>query len=239
MSLVVTVYVPEGLVMGADSRLTLEFQLAQAGGLAKHHSVPSSDSTYKTFLTSNRIGISTFGAAAVGTMPIAALVEAFVAKELNAAAKPPDEVTNALLQHFRTLAGPPATRFHVAGYKDTEQQVFEVDVVGNVVKRLNTSGPGAAWGGEADALTRLLSRVGSLDQEGKLTTEVPSFGVAFQHFTLQDAIDFAVYAIRTTADTMRFQMRPQTVGGPIDVLVIKPDEALWLRRKELRVVETA
>jgi len=81
--------------------------------------------------------------------------------------------------------------------------------------------------------------VGALDQAGKLANELPSFGVAFQHFTLQDAIDFAVYAIRTTADTMRFQLRPQTVGGPIDALVIRPSEARWLRRKELRVTDTA
>jgi 20S proteasome alpha/beta subunit len=239
MSLVVTVYVPEGLVMAADSRLTLEFELPQASGPPKHHSIPSSDSTYKVFLIPSRIGISTFGAAAVETTPVAPLVEAFAAKELQAAAKPPDEVAEALLQHFRTLAGPPAVRFHVAGYKGTEQEVFDIDVAGNVAKQVNTSGPGAAWGGEADALSRLLSRVGTLDQAGKFANELPLFGVAFQHFTLQDAIDFAVYAIRTTADTMRFQMRPQTVGGPIDILVIRPTEARWLRRKELRIVDTA
>lgn len=239
MSLVVTVYVPEGLVMAADSRLTLEFQVSQANGPAKHHSVPSSDSTYKVFLTQNGVGISVFGAAAVGTTPIAALVEAFVAKELEVGDRPPDEVAGLLLAHFRALAGPPASRFHVAGYKDTEQLVVEVDVAGNTVKQLNTAGPGAAWSGEADPLARLLSRVGSLDQGGQLVNELPLHGVAFQHFTLQDAVDFAVYAIRTTADTMRFQMRPQTVGGPIDALVIKPNEARWLRRKELRVTDTA
>lgn len=58
--------------------------------------------------------------------------------------------------------------------------------------------------------------------------------MAFQHFTLQDAVDFATYAIRITADAMRFQLREQTVGGPIDVLIIKPQKAFWLRRKELK-----
>jgi 20S proteasome alpha/beta subunit len=225
--------------MAADSRLTLEFPLAQAGGTPKYHSVPSSDSTYKVFLAPNRIGISAFGVASVGTTPIAPLVEAFAAKELEVAAKSPEEVANALLQHFRKMTGPPASRFHVAGYKDAEQQVFDVDVAGNAVKQVNTAGPGAAWGGEADALSRLLWKVGALDQDGHLTNELPLFGVAFQHFTLQDAIDFAVYAIRTTADTMRFQMRPQTVGGPIDALIIRPSEARWLRRKELRIADTA
>ena len=52
--------------------------------------------------------------------------------------------------------------------------------------------------------------------------------------TLQDAIDFSIYAIRTTIDTMRFQARPKNVGGPIDVLVITPDETRWIQKKELR-----
>ncbi len=51
---------------------------------------------------------------------------------------------------------------------------------------------------------------------------------------LQDAIDFAVYAIQTTIDTMRFQARRKTVGGPIDVLALTPDEVKWIQKKELR-----
>jgi len=59
--------------------------------------------------------------------------------------------------------------------------------------------------------------------------------LAYRFFTLQDAIDFAVYGIHTTINTMRFQMRVKSVGGPIDVLVIKPDEAFWVQRKELHI----
>lgn len=238
MSLVVTLYVPEGIVMAADSRLTLEFQVAQAG-VTKHHSVPSSDSTYKVFAAPNNVGVSAFGAAAVGSTPVAALVDAFFVKELAPGDKTAEAVADMLLAHFSTQPGPPATRLHVAGYKNGSQVVLDVDVAANSVKQVNTAGPGAAWGGEADPLSRLMSRVGSLDQNGQLVKELPLFGTAFQHFTLQDAVDFAVYAIRTTADTMRFQMRAQTVGGPIDVLVIKPNGLTWLRRKELRVPGTA
>ncbi|HEY3931194.1 MAG TPA: hypothetical protein VGM58_02375 [Verrucomicrobiae bacterium] len=44
--------------------------------------------------------------------------------------------------------------------------------------------------------------------------------------------------IRATADTMRFQIRGKTVGGPIDVLVIKPTEAFWISRKTLQKRES-
>ena len=52
--------------------------------------------------------------------------------------------------------------------------------------------------------------------------------------TLQDAVDFGVYAVKTTIDTMRFQQKEKTVGGPIDVLVIQPyQEPLFIQKKEL------
>jgi len=67
---------------------------------------------------------------------------------------------------------------------------------------------------------------------------MPSYGIPFQMFTLQDMIDFAVYGIRATADTMRFQLRAKTVGGPIDVLILKPTEAKWISRKSLTKRDT-
>ena len=57
--------------------------------------------------------------------------------------------------------------------------------------------------------------------------------ILWEFFTLQDSIDFAEYAIKTTIDAMKFQRRVKTVGGPIDVLVIKPTGAQWISRKEL------
>ena len=69
--------------------------------------------------------------------------------------------------------------------------------------------------------------------EGKpVTMQKPP--IIWAAMTLQDAIDFSIYAIRTTIDTIRFQARPKNVGGPIDVLVITPDGARWIQRKELK-----
>ena len=65
--------------------------------------------------------------------------------------------------------------------------------------------------------------------------KLPHFPVPYSFFTLQDAIDYAVYAVKVTIDTIRFQPRAKTVGGPIDVLVIKPQDALWVQMKKLRV----
>jgi hypothetical protein len=74
-----------------------------------------------------------------------------------------------------------------------------------------------------------------LKDQAATLTELPSNPIPWQFFTLQDAIDFASYAIRTTIDTMRFQARPKTVDGPIDILVLKPVEATWISQKILTV----
>jgi hypothetical protein len=109
-----------------------------------------------------------------------------------------------------------------------------VDVAQNKVKRLNPPGkPGASWGGEADILARLVQPVAILGQQGEVGQPLPNFPIPWQFFTLQDAIDFCIFAVRSTIDAIRFQPRPKTVGGPIDVLVIKPDKSFWVQRKEL------
>lgn len=61
----------------------------------------------------------------------------------------------------------------------------------------------------------------------------PEMDIAWELLTLQDGIEFAEYAIKTTIDTMRFQMTPKTVAEPIDILIIKPNGAKWIKHKEL------
>lgn len=134
---------------------------------------------------------------------------------------------------------PPATTFHVAGYKaqepNSDQQVWVVEVAKGSAQRINPPGQqGASWGGEADILSRLVQPVGQLDSTGKVVAQFPVHPIPWGFFTLQDAIDFAIFAVRSTIDAIRFQPRAKTVGGPIDVLVIKPTEAIWAQRKALR-----
>jgi hypothetical protein len=62
---------------------------------------------------------------------------------------------------------------------------------------------------------------------------MPYYQVPWGFFTLQDAIDYARYAVQTTIDSIRFQPRPKTVGGPVDILVIRPEDTVWVQHKEL------
>jgi hypothetical protein len=237
MSFVITLYVREGIVMASDSRLTLNTARRQKEQQIVQVAVGQSDSNYKTFLALNSVGISTYGAADIQGVPIAGYIESFISEQLSDE-DGVDTVPQKLLDYFKKLPGPPNTQFHVAGYKtennQREQHVWHVAVSADTVGRKNPPGQqGATWGGEADILSRLVQRVGLLDDKGKLAQELPYFQIPWHFFTLQDAIDYAVYAVKVTIDTSRFQPRPKAVGGPIDVLVIKPNEAFWVQRKQL------
>jgi hypothetical protein len=239
MTLVISLYVPEGIVMAADSRLTLNVTQNQGEKQIIQLAAAESDSTTKLFVTPERIGISTCGAAEVNGSQIAGLIERFIREVLPKGATTAPEIPKRLLAHFRSMSPVPAVFFHVAGYalEGTRfvQHVWVVDVANNTVTRVNGDGVfGAHWGGESDVLVRLLQQVSQVDAEGKVTTRLPYYQIPWQFFSLQDAIDFSIYAIQATIDSLRFQPRAKTVGGPVDVLVIRPEEAIWVKRKQLR-----
>lgn len=239
MSFVITVYVREGIVMAADSRLTLNNTQQQNGQQIIQMSVGQSDSTNKLFLTHNNVGIATFGDASVGGVPIGGVIESFINDHLSQGSYEVDQIPQELLNYFRNMQNIPDAIFLVAGYKLNndipEQHVWEVNLVQNRVNRVNTPDTqGAKWGGETDVMTRLIQSVYIMGEDNNYH-QLPHYNVYWQYFTLQDAIDFCNYAVKATIDTMRFLPRPKTVGGPIDILVIKSNEALWIARKELHL----
>lgn len=64
--------------------------------------------------------------------------------------------------------------------------------------------------------------------------DLPNEEILWGYFTLQDAVDFARYAVETTINTMRFKNGVETVGRNVDILVITPDETKWLQKTELK-----
>jgi hypothetical protein len=241
MSLIVTIYVREGIVMASDSRLSLNSTSQQDQGQTVLLSASQSDSSYKTFLTPSRVGISTCGAADINGVPIAGTIESFIHDVVEPKQLDVEAVPTELLTYFAAFSPVPKTQFHVAGYKkakDTsEQHVWSVSVADGKIERSNPNQiQGISWGGEADVLTRIIQPVGQLKPDGSLLAALPHHQIPWPYFTLQDAIDFAVFAIRSTIDVIRFQPRAKTVGGAIDVLVLKPSDTVWVSRKELRVL---
>jgi len=254
MTLVIATHVPEGIVMASDSRqsITIEGKTPNGKDLPKIDTI-NSDSVYKTYLLSRKdknenpifeVGVSSFGQDLLGGVSTARHIKRFSEQELTDS----DDVTSIpkkIVEFFRKDFLNADTGFHVAGYrienKTSTPYVYYCHVGKNIFnqrKNVNPEGKiiyGATWSGQGDIITNLINPIIITDEHGNKKVIKPSFPIVWDALPLQDAIDFSIFAIRTTIDTIRFQARPKNVGGPIDVLVLTPDGARWIQRKELRV----
>ena len=218
--------------MAADSRLTITSK-SGVPPTEKEISFQLSDATQKLFCTESGVGISTAGSATISGKPIAGHIEEFVLKHPQLKV---NDTPKQLLAFFRGLDPKLATWFHVCGYDEGGQQkVFRVFVADESVTDMNPKGTqGAVWSGETDILSRLLTDYFICTADGKPGAKEILFPVLWAHLSLQDAIDFAVFAMDATIGASRFQNRIKTVGGPVDLLAIKAGGVTWVQKKVLR-----
>lgn len=240
MSFVITLTTQEGIVMASDSRLTISTFGEVDGKQVVNTGISQSDTSYKTFLVNNAFGISTFGAATVQGVPLSGYIDAFILEQISSSTSL-EEIPSLLISYMKSLPELIDAGFHVAGYtiKDGKKSPY-VSRVYSINDRIDNAVPaqhlrGAIWDGETDIMTRILNPNLFIREANEQYTPLLNYGIPFDLFTLQDAIDFAVYAVRATIDTMRFQLRYKTVGGSVDVLVIQPEKATWLQRKTLHL----
>lgn len=117
---------------------------------------------------------------------------------------------------------------------------------------------GAVWNGETLTLTKLLTRQFSCSNfveasninlnnsdgtstsienafilDKSKTTVLEKSNIPWEYMSIQDAIDFVKFAFDATINHMKFQNVNKTVGGPIDILIIKPNSVKWLKRKKI------
>lgn len=237
MSLIVCVFVGEGIVLASDSRSTYNRMEETKEKKVQTLGIHTTDTTYKTFLCPNQIGLSVCGEVSIDNKPLTGYIEAFIRENMSQETDI-DEVPEALIAYFNRFGNVPNSNFFIAGYKKVgaayEKRLWNVNIKSKRAKREGTENQGASWSGEVDVLARLLSPAQIKKPDGS-TVDFKAHDISWNYFTLQDAVDFAEFAIRTTVDTMKFQNRLKTVGGPIDILILKPGEAYWLQRKVLSV----
>lgn len=242
MSFIITVNVPEGIIMASDSRQSLTVEGRTPDGKTFKVETVNSDSVTKTFLLENQqVGISNFGQDLLGGVPMSSYVKKFIEEEIVSA----DDVTtipSKLIEYIRRSFSQADAGFHVAGYSKSAKvsvpYFYYCHVAKNTVERQNVKpdgsmGYGATWSGQIDIITSIVNPIKTKDEKGQDRIVRSPAPIVWEGMTVQDAIDFAVYAIRTTIDTMRFQARPKTVGGPIDVLLLLPDaKPRWIQKKD-------
>lgn len=262
MSLIVTVYVNDGIVMASDSRTTLT-NTRKAGLKTIQNNFPLSDSTFKTFLCANNCGISACGAASYNNKPIAGYIENFMEEQVQNNTEI-NEMPQLLLDYFDRLDKDAVAIFHVCGYEKRDgkliQHAYRVITGTNksVKDMINPGDHGAFWNGETTVMAKLLkgqiinpSYISADNLNLQLDNDPPTIikkaividattveiyddaNIAWDYMSLQDAIDFSRYAIETTVKTMQFQSVAKTVGGPIDILTITPNGGKWIKHKKI------
>lgn len=218
MSIMCSVYVPEGIVLAADSRMTGNIMLKTPDGKTQQQGMFSiSDNAQKVFLLGKvRVGVASCGAAVLENKTISDYLRIFEIEEVT----PRDTVTDVAkklqayaYKHF------PHVNFFVCGYDEDEPFVYDV---GKELKRINMDNGNiryaSSWSGEQLAITKLLN-------------SQPPTPINHNLMPLKDAVDFADFLIDITVKLQRFETKPKTCGGDIDILVLTKDDAFWYRHK--------
>lgn len=109
---------------------------------------------------------------------------------------------------------------------------YDKDVAKTVVVHLGKDvaitayvNPGITASGESEVLQAL----------GTIYQGKPEAKPVYEAFSLQDAIAYAEFAIRTTASFQQFSRTIPSVGGEIDVALVTPfDHFRWIKQKTLQ-----
>ena len=245
MSFVITVYVPGAIVMAADSRQSLIISRRESEDINKVRAVETvnSDFVYKVFLLPKyNAGMSVFGEFVLDKVTVESHIKRFQEEKLKN-----NETVRSIAEKVHDFFSgqfPSAnTTFHIAGFNKVSgislPYVYTYQNVNKELRRLNVKPGtenityGTSWGGQGDIVANILGIKLIKEADNPAKKNITS-QIIWDSMPIQDAIDFAVYAVRTTIDTIRFQARPKNVGGPIDVLLLTPEKSTWIQRKEFR-----
>jgi len=261
VTLAIAVATADGIVVAADSRTT--------GQLPDAPRRVISDFTHKVFATSGS-AVATYGYAFLLQRNIAGHMAEFTREIVERGGVGPEALATALgtffgerlESHFavgndpRPAEGDTVLGFLVGGYENGIGALYEVALPSSEVQRLaDTTTGGAAWRGQTDVVARLIKGIDldcairTADDEirNQLMTLMPTFAkveyvVPFNSMNLQDGIDFAVLAIRTTIDVQRLTHgtagAPGSwpgVGGPIEIATVLPTGGVnWVQQTQLQ-----
>ncbi len=237
MSFLIAVHVNEGIVLASDRRTTYTNTKVIGNKIIERIGIHTTDTTDKTFLCPNGTGISTCGDSSLQGKPITGFIQDMIRAHITEETLT-ESIPQIIIDYFNQLEKVPDTNFIVAGYQTTAdatrvQKIYKVRVKFKQIEPINTNAQGATWDGESTTLSRLVQRV-AIKTESNTYVDLPFEEILWGYFTLQDAVDFARYAVETTIQTMRFKNMVETVGGNVDILVLTPEETKWLQKEHLR-----
>jgi hypothetical protein len=242
------------MILAAESRTTYS--------VGERHRI-ASDFTQKVYPVSEKFAVATYGWNTIGGRTIAGLMDQFVSQLGRRKPRDAEAIAAALGSFFHKrfvediseeeqakwgeTTGYFPLGFAVAGYDgDGIGRIREVAIPGPDIEKdteITTAHGGALWRGQTDVIRRLLFGFDA-DAFGAAGHELPEdlqepvanlrYDLLFP-ITMQDAVDFASFLIRTTIDMQRFSDGTVTdtgnlpgCGGPIRILAITREGVQWV-----------
>jgi len=264
MSLGIVIKAPEGLVLAAESRLTLTAQTPNAPPL--HVNFDNATKLLSFAKPNTSVGVVTYGQAAIGLRTAQSFIPEFEGKLAEDARRLPilefaQQFSEFYMQQWNAAmpadySGPNMT-FVVAGFDDGEPYgkvfIIEIPSIPNPVAQQAGVGEfGITWGGQREIVDRLIQgfdgRLGETFGKLNLTPEQNALltpvlnqiqlPIPLQALPLQDCIDLAIFFIRTTITAQKLTVGIRGVGGPIDVATITRQDGLCFVQRKRIVGET-
>jgi hypothetical protein len=255
-----SVKVRDGLVLATDSVSTIQGQVeGRQIAVLKNYS-----NARKLFqVREMTIGAMSYGAGNIGNRSIQGLMDDF-SGSANRPRAGVMEVTKALFSFFKSvyddafsqlgLEQQPGLGFYVAGYsKDSpfpDEWEFLLPRDSEPLPVRPREAFGASWRGIEIPFTRiykgydprlpqLMSDAGIDDGTIQKFLEIAAgleSPVVYDGMPVQDALNFAVYILRTTIGLADSEIGPPSCGGPLQVATILPEDGFgWVAKPQLRV----
>ncbi len=259
MTLIVSLRIPDGIVIAGDSLSTLmgQGQLEATIGVTcpncnHNHEIqqkfpmpPMSATTFsyaqKVFPFCQAFGVGTFGAGLVADKSVYFAMRLFEStlKKTEIDFKGVTEIAEHIGNYFHSLVQEQLNRENISiDALPEDQLILGFQIVGYDENEPKTIEVFVGKSVNCRPIKNLGCTV-SGSQEivqaiwGLYKTH-PQSQPPYEVFSLQDAIDYAEFLISTTIDHQRFSQTIPTVGGDIDIALVTPfDGFRWIRQKPL------
>ncbi len=236
MTIITILYLPEGLVLGSDTQLTL---------FVKGNPVNSFKNSQKIFNVSVENGkynyaLSQSGISMPGKKPLSTHI--YSIRELLSLNeysdddfKSIDKITDIIVEYFKKFdkADLFSLMFYISGFDQEDNKVIpsvysvqftkdqngELDVKKKLVARPEKKeNYGLSYAGEGQWIISKLLKLSDPSQG------IPARGVPFHLFSLKDGVEFTDYLIRSVIGLERFTTTFPTCGGKVRIAILTPKE---------------
>jgi len=254
MTLLVSLRIPDGLVIAADSLSTVTGTIGIAADISttcpeckkiiklpelKMPPLPFPTTTFsyaqKLFPFYNNFGVGSRGLAFLNKQSIYYHVQYLESKETVDKIDKVTTIAHIFRDYFdlqikkqiKDLKDAP-DNFYPLGFQiigyDGEVGKTIIVDIGKLSRVQEFTGIGCTISGDKEVVKSLWS----------LGDKNPQQKAKYESFSLQDAIDYAEFLIQTTASYQRFANKIPTVGGDIDIALITPFKKFtWIKQKKL------